>query len=43
MDWKWEFVENLLFFVVLAHPIFAKYWGVHAYDGDLSKDEVGEL
>ena len=40
LDWKWEHVEDLLFWVLASHKAYKASWNVEAYAGDLSEQQV---
>ena len=40
LDFKWEFVENLMYWVVVGHPSYKRFWHSERYAGDFSEEEV---
>ena len=44
LDWKWEYAEDILYFVCACLFYFQKYWSAPVYQGsELSPEDIAHL
>ena len=44
LDWKWEFIEELLYFLLLAMPSFSRCWDAAVYAGtELTQESIRSI